>query len=84
MLILVAATQPPAEVTGEANTLIGWAAFVVAALATVRLMYIGGKWGLSRVSGESFTHTATEITLTVVSGVLAASAGLWVQFLQTG
>ncbi|MGP9725286.1 hypothetical protein ACT3SZ_14855 [Corynebacterium sp. AOP40-9SA-29] len=82
--ITVLALDPPEEVTNPANTIIGWCAWFIAALCVGRLMFLGAKWGLTKISTETFDHTPREIFLTITAGVLCTSAGVWVDFLQNG
>lgn len=83
-LVLAQMKMPPSEVTNPADTLIGWGAWIIAALCVGRLMFLGAKWGLSKVSSDSFDHTPREILLTMTAGILTMSAGVWVTFLQNG
>jgi hypothetical protein len=83
-LILAEMKTPPSDVTDPANTLIGWGAWIIAAVCVGRLMFLGAKWGLSKVSAETFDHTPREILMTMSAGILTMSAGTWVTFLQNG
>lgn len=83
-LTLLAVVEPPSDVTEPVRVLLGWAMWIIATLCIGRLMFLGGRWGWCRLNSESFDHTPREMLLVLAAGIICASAGTWVTFIDSG
>ncbi|MBF4554377.1 hypothetical protein [Corynebacterium suicordis] len=86
-LMIMAANYktPPAEVTGNVSTYLGWFLWLLMVIAVGRLMWIGGKLGWHRWQGTpDESEPMVQIISLIVGGILAGTAGAWAVFMVGG
>lgn len=73
---------PPAEVTGNVSTYLGWFLWLLMVLAVGRLIWIGALFGWHRWQGNPDENApVVQIIGLIIVGIIAGTAGTWAVFM---